>query len=240
MTFTLGPSLTEAVLRTPVWGLLATLAAYQIGLVANRLAKGNVLANPVLVSVLLLVVLLTATHIPYQSYFAGAKFVHFLLGPATVALALPMYRNLHHIRRTAGALVPALCAGSIVSAGAAFLIGKYSGAAPVVTASLIAHSATTPIAMSISAGIGGDPALTATFTLFTGIMGVLLVRLVSALVRVTDSRAQGLAAGTAGHGLTTAHMLSINEIAGAFGGLAIGMNGVLTALLAPMLASLVR
>ncbi|NVH76073.1 LrgB family protein [Paraburkholderia sp. JPY432] len=238
MTF--APDFMDAVLKGPVWGLLATLAAYQIGLMANRLAKGNVLANPVLVSVLLLVLLLSATHIPYQRYFAGARFVHFLLGPATVALALPMYRNLHHIRRTAGALLPALCAGSFVSAGAAFLIGKYSGAAPVVTASLIAHSATTPIAMSISTGIGGDPALTATFTLFTGIAGVLLVRLISTLVHVTDARAQGLAAGTAGHGLTTAYMLLIDETAGAFGGLAIGMNGVLTALLAPILASFMR
>ncbi|WP_186055167.1 LrgB family protein [Burkholderia gladioli] len=232
--------LTEALLKTPVWGLLATLVAYQLGLAANRLARGNVLANPVLVSVFLLVVLLSTTHIPYQSYFAGARFVNFLLGPATVALALPMYRNLHHIRRTAGALVPALLMGSIVSAGTAVLIGKYSGAAPVVIFSLIAHSATTPIAMSISAGIGGDPALTATFTLFTGIVGVLLVRLVSGVVRVTDARAQGLAAGTAGHGLTTAHMLAIDEMAGAFGGLAIGMNGVLTALIAPILAALLR
>ncbi|MBN3827521.1 LrgB family protein [Burkholderia sp. Ac-20384] len=230
----------QSVLKTPVWGLLATLAAYQIGLSVNQLAKGNVLANPVLVSVLLLVVLLKAAHIPYDNYFAGARFVHFLLGPATVALALPMYCNRHHIRRTAAALVPALIAGSVVSAGAALLIGKFSGAAPVVTTSLIAHSATTPIAMSISAGIGGSPALAATFTLLTGIMGVLLIRVVSAVMRVTDARAQGLAAGTAGHGLTTAHMLAINETAGAFGGLAIGMNGVLTAILAPLLVSLMR
>ena len=240
MTTTTARVLMDAMLKTPVWGLLATLGAYQIGLAINRLTKGNVLANPVLVAVSLLVVFLGVAHVPYQSYFAGARLVHFLLGPATVALALPMYRNLHHIRRTAGALVPALFAGSAVSAGVAFLIGKYSGAAPVVTTSLIAHSATTPIAMSISTGLGGDPALTATFTLFTGIVGVLLVRLISSLTRVTDARAQGLAAGTAGHGLTTAHMLSINETAGAFGGLAIGMNGVLTALIAPILASLMR
>ena len=233
-------SIADAILKTPVWGLLVTLIAYQIGLAANRLARGNVLANPVLVSVVLLVLLLSATHIQYQSYFASARFVHFLLGPATVALALPMYRNLNHIRRTAGALVPALLVGSIVSASTAVLIGKYSGAAPIVISSLIAHSATTPIAMSVSAGVGGNPSLTATFTLFTGIVGVLFVRLISNLARVTDMRAQGLAAGTAGHGLTTAHMLAINETAGAFGGLAIGMNGVLTALIAPILAALIQ
>lgn len=230
--------LMKILLKTPIWGLLATLIAYQLGLFANRLARGNVLANPVLFSVFLLVILLSTMRISYQSYFAGASLVNFLLGPATVALALPMYRNLHHIRRTASALVPALFVGSIVSASTAVLIAKYSGAAPVVIKSLIAHSATTPIAMSISAGIGGDPALTSSFTLFTGVVGVLLVRLIARLVRVTDPRAQGLAAGTAGHGLTTAHMLAINETAGAFGGLAIGMNGLLTALIAPIIAAL--
>ncbi len=217
-------------------GILGTLIAYKSGLIANKLARGNVLANPVLVSVILLVLLLSATRIPYQSYLESAQFVSFLLGPATVAIALPIYRNLHHIRQTAGALVPALVVGSIVSSSVALLIGKYSGAAPIVVSSLIAHSATTPLAMSISTGIGGDPALTATFTLFTGISEVLLVRRISTMSRVTDIRAQGLAAGTVGHGLTTSYMLLLNETTGAFGGLAIGMNGVLTALIAPIFA----
>ncbi|MFD1557538.1 LrgB family protein [Paraburkholderia silviterrae] len=224
--------------HAPLWGLLATLVAYRIGLGANRLAKGSVLANPVLVAVSLLVALLLAAHIPYREYFAGAQFIHFLLGPATVALAVPMYRNLHHIRRTARALVPALVAGSLVSACGAALISRMCGAAPVVTASLIAHSATTPIAMSIAQHIGGDPSLTATFTLFTGIVGVLQIEVVMNLMRILDERAHGLAAGTAGHGLTTARMLSISETAGAFGGLAIGLNGVLTSLIAPLLAML--
>ncbi|AOI67579.1 hypothetical protein WS51_28280 [Burkholderia territorii] len=228
----------------PLWGLLATLVAYRIGLFANRPAHGHVLAHPVLVAVLLLVGLLSITHVQYRDYLEGAQSVHFLLGPATVALAIPMFRSFHHIRRTARALVPALvpalAIGSIVSAGSAALISKGLGAAPVVTASLIAHSATTPIPMSISRRIGGDPSLTATFTLLTGIAAVLQIGVAMKVMRVVDARAHGLAAGTAGHGLATARMLSISETAGAFGGLAIGMSGVLTALVAPALAALVR
>jgi putative effector of murein hydrolase len=93
--------------------------------------------------------------------------------------------------------------------------------------------------MSISEGIGGSASLTATFTLLTGIVGVLLVGITMEILRIRDVRAHGLAAGTAGHGLTTARMLALNETAGAFGGLAIGLNGVLTALIAPIVSSLI-
>jgi predicted murein hydrolase (TIGR00659 family) len=238
MTFHLS-SAWNALLVSPVWGLLATLLAYRVGQWVNQRARGHPVANPVLVAVALLVGMLLTTRIPYKDYFAGAQYVHFLLGPATVALAIPMYKNLHHIRLTAKALIPALVVGSITSAASAALISKVTGAAPLVSASLVAHSATTPIAMSISEKIGGDPSLTATFTLLTGILGVLLVRIVMKFIRVEDMRAYGLASGTAGHGLTTAYVLSLNETAGAFGGLAIGLNGVFTALMAPLIASLI-
>ena len=192
------------------------------------------LARPVLVAVLLLVGLLSIRHVQYRDYLAATQYVHFLLAPATVALAIPMFRSFHHIPRTARALVPALAIGSIVSAGSAAFVSKGLGAARVVTASLIVHSATTPIAMSISRRIGGDPSPTATFTLLAGIAAVLQIGMAIKVMRVVDSR------GTTGHGLATARMLSISETAGAFGGLAIGMSGVLTALVAPVLAALVR
>jgi putative effector of murein hydrolase len=226
--------------NVPLWGLLATLIAYRVGTGVQRVAKGHPLANPVLVAVLILVTILAAAHIPYPLYFESAQYVHLLLGPATVALAIPMYRNMHHIRSTARSLVPALVAGSVSTAATAMLISRWAGAEPVVTSSLIAHSATTPIAMSISRTVGGDPALTATFTLFTGITGALLVGAVMKFLRIVDMRAHGLAAGTAGHGLATARMLMVSETAGAFGGLAIGLNGILTAVIAPLLAHATR
>ncbi|WP_233470996.1 LrgB family protein [Paraburkholderia caribensis] len=218
---------------------MATLVAYEFGVFVQRKANGNPFANPVLVAVVSLVTFLLCLHIPYREYYNGAQYVNFLLGPATVALAVPMYRNIHHIRKTARALVPAIVMGSIFSAGSAAALAKILGAKPIVTTSLIAHSATTPVAMSISEGIGGSASLTATFTLLTGIVGVLLVGITMEILRIRDVRAHGLAAGTAGHGLTTARMLALNETAGAFGGLAIGLNGVLTALIAPIVSSLI-
>jgi predicted murein hydrolase (TIGR00659 family) len=230
----------ESLIRIPLWGLLATLLAYRAGISAQRVAKGHVFANPVLVAVLILATVLVVARIPYSFYFDSAQYAQLLLGPATVALAVPMYRNMHHIKRTARSSIPALVVGSVATAASAMLISKWAGAAPVVTASLIAHSATTPIAMSISRNIGGDPALTATFTLFTGVTGALMINAVMNLLRIVDLRIHGLAAGTAGHGLATARMLTLSETAGAFGGLAIGLNGILTALIAPMLAHAAR
>ncbi len=224
----------------PLWGFLATLIAYKIGTSVQQFSNNHALANPVLVAVVLLVASLVLTHTPYQHYFEGAQYIHFLLGPATVALAIPMHRNLHHIRQTARSLIPAVIVGSVTSAGTAMLISKWLGASPIVTASLVAHSATTPIAMSISQNIGGNESLAATFTLFTGMASVLLIGVTMKLLKISDLRAHGLAAGTTGHGLATAKMLTVSETAGAFGGLAIGFNGVLTAVIAPILMALAR
>ena len=222
---------------TPLLGLAVTLVVWQLaGAIANRI--GNVpLANPMLLSVMMLAVLLLATDTPYSAYFQGAQYVHFLLGPATVALALPMYANLSRIRRSAGAIIPALLAGSVVAAGSAMLLARWLGASSVVVRSLGPKSVTTPIAMGIAEQIGGQPSLAAVFVLLTGLTSIMLIAPVMKLFRINDMRAQGLAAGMAGHGLATARMLLVSETAGAFGGLAIGLNGLITAVIVPLLAT---
>ncbi len=222
---------------TPLLGLMATLLAWQASVFLNRLARGHVLANPMLLSILMLVTLLLATGTPYRAYFEGGQYVQFLLGPATVALAIPMHANLARIRRSAPAIVPALLAGSAVAAVSAMVISRLLGASRTVVLSLAPKSVTTPIAMGVAEQIGGSPALAAVFVLLTGLTAVLIGPLVMRAARVTDWRAQGLAAGTAGHGLATARIILVNETAGAFGGLAIGLNGVFTAILVPLLAS---
>ena len=223
---------------TPLLGLAATLLAYRLALEASRLARGHALANPVLLAILLLAGLLLATGTPYPAYFQGAQYIHFLLGPATVALALPMYANLARIRRAAGAILPAVLAGSVVAAVSAMLLARLLGAPRAVVLSLAPKSVTTPIAMGIAEQIGGQPSLAAIFVLLTGLTAILLAGPAMRLVRVADWRAQGIAAGTAGHGLATARVLLVLQTAGAFGGLAIGLNGVVTAILVPLLAGL--
>ena len=171
-------------------------------------------------------------------YFQGGQYVQFLLGPATVAPAVPMHANLHHLRRTVCAIIPAIVAGSAAAAASAMAIARAFGAPREVVLSLAPKSVTTPIAMGIAEQVGGQPALAAVFVLLTGLAAVLMSGPLMRLVRVRDWRAHGLAGGTAGHGLATAHLLTINETGGAFAGLAIGINGVVTAVLVPLLARL--
>lgn len=200
--------------------------------------RDHPLVNPVLLTILALVLLLIATRTPYSAYFEGAQYIHFLLGPATVALAVPMHANLHHIRRSAHAILPAVLTGSVAAAGSAMLLARLLGGSRVVVLSLAPKSVTTPIAMGVAQQIGGNPSLAAVFVLLTGMIGIVLSAPVMRLLAVTDWRAHGLAAGTAAHGLATARVLLLNETAGAFGGLAIGLNGIVTAVIVPPLAAL--
>ncbi len=191
-----------------------------------------------LICIVMLAGLLLLTGTPYRAYFEGGQYVQFLLGPATVALAVPMHANLDRIRRSAPAILPALLAGSLVAAVTAMLIARLLGASHTVVMSLAPKSVTTPIAMGVAEQIGGSPSLAAVFVLLTGLTAIVIGPAIMRVVGATDWRAQGLAAGTAGHGLATARILLLNETAGAFGGVAIGLNGVLTAMLVPFLASL--
>ncbi len=221
---------------TPLLGLVSTLLAWQVAVLLSRALGDNPLVNPMLLCVVMLVGLLLLTGTPYSAYFQGAQYVQFLLGPATVALAVPMHAALPQIRRSAAAIVPALLAGAVTAAVSAMLIAKFMGASRSVALSLGPKSVTTPIAMGIAEQIGGNPSLAAVMVLLTGNAAIILGPPLWRVLRISDWRARGLAAGTAGHGLATARVLLRSEEAGAFGGLAIGLNGIATALLVPPLA----
>ncbi len=221
---------------TPLLGLTITLVAWQASLVLSRALGDRPLTNPMLIAILLLAAMLLITHTPYSAYFQGAQYVHFLLGPATVALAAPMYAAWGQIRRTAPAIIPAILAGTLTSAVSVMLIARALGGSRQVVLSLAPKSVTTPIAMGVAEQIGGNPSLAAIFVLLTGLTSVVVGPPLWRMLRITDWRARGLAAGTAGHGIATARVLLLDETAGAFGGLAIGLNGVVTALLLPPLA----
>ena len=221
---------------TPLLGLTVTLIGWQAAVALSRMLGDRPLANPVLIAILLLSALLLVTRTPYSAYFQGAQYVHFLLGPATVALAVPMYAAWNQIRRSAPAIIPAILAGTLTSAVSVMLIAHALGGSRQVVLSLAPKSVTTPIAMAVAEQIGGNPSLAAVFVLLTGLVSIVVGPLLWRLLRITDWRARGLAAGTAGHGLATARVLLLHETAGAFGGLAIGLNGVMTALIVPPMA----
>jgi predicted murein hydrolase (TIGR00659 family) len=223
---------------TPLLGLTVTLLAYQGAYWIYRRLDMNPLANPVALSVAFLVALLWATGTPYQTYFDGAQFVHFLLGPATVALAVPLYANLGALKRNLVPLLGGLLAGSLTAVVSAVGIGWLLGADRVTLLSMAPKSVTTPIAMGIAEKLGGLPSLTAVLVVSTGILGAVLARGTLNLLRVHDHAVRGFAVGVAAHGIGTARAFQVSETMGAFAGLGMGLNGLLTAFLFPLLVTL--
>ncbi|MCB1429223.1 MAG: LrgB family protein [Nitratireductor sp.] len=219
---------------SPLLHLTLTLIAYQAGSWLHRKSGNNPLVNPVLIAVLALVGILVFTGTSYQTYFDGAQFVHFLLGPATVALAIPLYRQFEHVRKSAIAILVSIIAGSLTAAGSAVAIAWAMGARESAIISLAPKSVTAPVAMGIAEQLGGLPSLTAALVILTGITGAMLGPLVMNFLRISDWQARGLAMGTASHGIGTARALQVNEVAGAFSGLAMGLNALATAILLPL------
>ena len=197
------------------------------------------LLNPVLVSVTAIVILLLATGTPYDEYFDGAQFISFLLGPATVALAVPLADEAATLKRLWLPIAVALTIGSATAIGSALAIGMALGVSGEMLLSMLPKSVTTPIAMGVSDQIGGSPSLTAVFVILTGIVGAAVgIPLLKAL-GLRDPVAKGFALGVASHGIGTARAFEHSRRAGAFSGLAMGLNGALTALLIPIVVWLV-
>lgn len=221
---------------SPLLWLFATLLAYQCGSWCYRRSGCHPLINPVLIAAALLIAGLLLSRTPYTRYFDGAQFVHFLLGPATVALAVPLYQSLSHIRRMLGPLSIALLIGASVGVASGVLLGQWLGLTSTAITSLAPRSVTTPIAMALSESLGGVPSLTATFVMFTGIIGSIIAKPLFTVLRIHDPAIQGFALGLSSHGVGTARAFQLSETAGAFSGLAMGLTGLTTALLMPLLA----
>jgi predicted murein hydrolase (TIGR00659 family) len=221
---------------SPLLGLTITLLAYQGAFWLYQRSGSNPLANPVLIAVTALVTFLSFTGTSYETYFAGAQFVHFLLGPATVALAIPLYTQFRRVRAMLLPVVIGLLAGSLTAILSAVLVGRLFGASLSTQLSLAPKSVTTPIAMGIAERIGGIPSLTAVLVIVTGIIGAVGARYVFDAMKLRDPAIRGFAIGIASHGIGTARAFQVNEQSGAFAALAMGLNGALTALLVPLIA----
>lgn len=225
--------------QSPLLWLTATVWAYLAGYAIYTRARLNPLLNPVMLAVAAIAIGLTVTGTPYDVYFDGAQFVHFLLGPATVALAIPLFENRAEIRRTALPILCALAAGCVTAVVSAIAVVQLLGGSDIAVASIAPKSVTMPIAMGISERIGGLPSLTAVMVIFTGILGAVCTTPLLNLCRIRDWRARGFATGLAAHGIGTARAFQVNPVAGAFAGLAMGLNGLATAVLVPLLLTLI-
>jgi predicted murein hydrolase (TIGR00659 family) len=217
--------------ESPLLWLTVTLVAYVGAENLSARLKRNPLANPVVIAAALIVALLLITDTSYRTYFDGAQFVHFLLGPATIALAVPLYRNIGIVRKSLLPMGAALVAGSVTAAASAVAIAWALGAPPEVLASLAPKSATAPIAMELARDLGGIAALAAVLVILTGITGAVIVTPLMNALGIKDFAARGFAAGVASHGIGTARAFQVSELAGTFAGIAMGLNGALTSLL---------
>lgn len=223
---------------SPLLGLTLTLCAYVFAQAVFARCGYSPLANPVAISVAIISLVLVASGMSYQRYFAGAQFVHFLLGPATVALALPLARQVPRLRRSLLPLACALVCGSVTAIVSAVGVAVLLGASPELARTIAPKSATSPIAMAVAEHLGGIPALTAVLVICTGIFGAITGRFLMNVLRIESHAARGLALGVAAHGIGTARAFQVSPEMGAYAGLGMGLNGVLTALLAPWLVPL--
>lgn len=218
-----------------LFGLPLTIGAYWLAIRIQRSLRGHPAANPVLIAIILIAAVLHLTKISYEQYFSGAKLIHLCLGPVTVGLAIPLAASLRKMRNRLFSVVPAIAAGSFASAALGLWIVRLCHGSGLVAHSMAPKAATTPIAIGIAQGIGGEPSLTATFAILAGILVAATVDHLLRQIHGKDWPAFGLAAGTAGSGIGTARAFQLSEMAGGFAGLALGINGFVTALLVPLL-----
>ena len=224
---------------SPLLWLPVTLLAYHVASWGFLRVGRNPLAIPILGSIALIIALLMATGTPYGTYFEGVQLIHFMIGPATVAMAIPLYTHTERLRKMLIPLTGALLAGSATAVVSAVLIGWACGASRETLLSLGPKSTTMPIAMGITEKIGGLPSLTSLTVTMTGISGAIMASRLLKLVRVDDPAIRGFAVGLSAHAIGTAYTLQFGELAVAFSALGMGLNGVTTALIAPVLITLV-
>ncbi len=208
--------------------IAATLACFAAADTVHKRTNGHPLTHPVLVSIIAIGGTLMVVGIPYDAYFEGAGLIHFLLGPATVALAVPLYRNLSAIRSGATPLGLGLVLGSVTAMAGAAGLAALARAPGDVIAALIPKSVTAPVAMELAPSLGGAASLTAALVIATGTLGAAFGPWILRRLSITDERAAGFALGVASHGIGTAQAFRISPKAGAFASLGMGLNAILT------------
>ena len=223
----------------PLFWLTLTIGSYLIADFIYRKSNLFPLLNPVAISILIVSLALVSFNIDYERYFDGAKFIHFLLVPATVALAIPIYKKWNLIISNSKAIFLSLMAGSIFAILITFSLSSYLDLKDELILSLLPRSVTAPIAMGISEIIGGIPSLTAIITLITGIIGASLGVFVFDLMKLKKMEARGFSLGLASHGIGTARAMSRDKNAGVFAAVGMGLSGLITSIIIPLFLKLI-
>ena len=224
--------------HSPLFYVLLTLVAYRLGRELQGRTGGHALAQPVLVAVAVVGTVITLLDVDYDEYRAGTELVAFWLGPATVALAVPLHRQAHRLRGFVVPLLVAIVIGALVSVTSAVLLVQALGGDDVLVRTVAPRSTTTPVAIALATTVGGIAPLAAVLAVVAGILGAVAGPAVLDLLRVHDRRARGLALGAVSHGIGTSRALVEDETEGAFAGLSMGLTAFATSILLPVLLAL--
>ena len=225
-------------LGSPLFGITLTLVAFRIAQEVWERTGRHAALNPVLVAIVLAGTTLWLLDVDYGTYMQGGQYIALLLGPATVALALPLHLEARLVRQAVGPVVVGIAVGCVTSVVVAFLVTRGMGGDLGLALSMAPKSATTPVSIALAGSFGGVPSLTAVFTILAGVLGAVAGPAVLSLLRFRDVRVRGLAIGAASHGIGTSRALQEHPTEGAFSGLAMGLNALATALAMPVLVPL--
>ncbi len=230
-------NLYTALFGSAFFGIVLTLLAFKIGLVINQKTK-LIICNPMLIAIILIIVFLVVTGISYDAYYVGGSTIQFLLTPATVALAVPIYRQLEVLKKNFKAIILAILSGSVACAVTMFVMAKLLHISDAVYFGLTSKSVTMAIALGITEELGGIAGVTCVAVVVSGIIGAAFVTVFSKIFNITNPIALGLSVGTASHAIGTSRAIQLDELVGAMSSLAIVIAGVLTVVIAPIMAGL--
>ncbi|MDG6243261.1 MAG: LrgB family protein [Methanolobus sp.] len=224
-------------IQSPVFGIAISLLTFYAGTLIYKKVNSPLL-NPLVLSMLAIIFLLLGFHISFEDYNRGGQFISFFLGPATVILAVPLYKKISLLKENSIPILAGISIGSAAGISSIIIMCRFFGLDELVSISMVPKSVTTPIGIEISGQLGGMPSITVAAIVFTGIAGVLLGPMVCELFKIDDKVALGVAIGTSSHALGTTKAVELGETEGAMSGLAIGIAGLVTVFLAPILVKL--
>ncbi|NMF04326.1 LrgB family protein [Clostridium beijerinckii] len=224
-------------INSPVFGVLISIIAYEIGLLIKQKLKLSIF-NPLLIAIIILITFLLKFNINYDDYNSGGQIISFFLAPATIALALPLYKKFSLFKENALPILLGILFGAVSGMISVILLSKAFNLSSELTKSLIPKSITTPIGMALSKQLGGLPSVAVVAIIITGILGSIIGPFLYKILRINDKVAMGIAMGSSSHAVGTAKAMEIGEIEGAMSSLTIAISGIVTVLIAPVLWSL--
>lgn len=224
-------------ISTPLFGIMISLITFEIGCIINKKTK-LALLNPLLISIALVIMVLKYVNISIDDYNKGGQFITFLLTPATVVLAVPLYKKIKLFKANAVSIFSGIFMGTLGGITTVIILGHVFGLSKSIDLSMIPKSITTPIGIEVSKQLGGIPSITVAVIIITGIVGSIIGPTVFKLLKIKDEVAVGVALGTASHAVGTSKAIELGEIEGAMSSLSIGIAGLITVIIAPIMAKI--